>query len=146
MTTDWLLYIGKDDSFKNSFQFNTWGFKSQNPTGKYFKATAKAGDRLWFVKNGLTKLLVAVATFVEFKQRELGPLIPVTRTNEEFGWKSGDWDVEILYSDLYNISDCELHSEIKGQCSIRKYNEKCKINLPLEYPNIVRYSKVTRKV
>ena len=71
----------------------------------------------------------------------------MTATNEELGWteKDGDWDTEVMYKDLYNISDCELYPEIKGQSSIRKYNEEtCAINLPAEYLNIVRYSKITR--
>jgi hypothetical protein len=148
MTTDWLLYVNNGINFNNSSISNTWGIKSWTSSGKSIKNSAKVGDRLWFVKSGSNGLLVAVATFVEFKNREVGPLIAVTQTNEELGWitGSGDWDVEVHYKDLYNITNCELYSELNGSAPIRRYNDKCKINLPLEYPNIVRYSKVTRKM
>jgi len=146
MTTDWLLYVNDGINFKNSSLSNTWGIKSSTPLGKCIKKNAKVGDRLWFVKSGANGLLVAVATFVEFKNRELGPLIDVTRTNQELGWVNGagDWDTEVHYTDLYNITDCKFYTELIGAASIRRYNENCKINLPLEYPNIVRYSKVMR--
>lgn len=148
MPTDWLIYVNDGINFNNSSISNTWGIKSWTPLGKCFKNNAKAGDHLWFIKSGSNGLLVAVSTFVEFRNRELGPLIAVTPTDEEFGWLngSGGWDVEIHYTDLYNITNCELYTELIGSAPIRRYNEKCKINLALEYPNIVRYSKVTKKM
>lgn len=148
MTTDWLLYVNDGVNFKNSSLSNTWGIKSWTSSGKCIKKNAKAGDRLWFVKSGSNGLLVAVATFVEFKNRELGPLIDVTRTNQELGWVTGtgDWDTEVHYTNLYNITNCKLYTELTGAIPIRRYNENCKINLALEYPNIVRYSKVILKM
>ena len=132
--------------FKNSSAQNLWGIDSKKGKGKYFyeNANAKPNDILWFV---FLNKIIAVATFVGFNKRENGPLVSLTATNEELGWteKDGDWDTEVMYKDLYNISDCELYPEIKGQSSIRKYNEEtCAINLPAEYLNIVRYSKITR--
>ena len=146
MSQDWLIYIDDGRNFKNSSVKNTWGIKSWTALGKCMLNRANPGDRLWFVKSGTNGLLVAVSTFVEFKKRELGPLIDVTQTNEELGWisGSGDWDVEVHYKDLYNITDCGLYTELKGSAPIRRYNEKCKINLPLEYPYIVRYSNTKR--
>jgi len=68
-------------------------------------------------------------------------------TNEELGWSGSgeDWiaDIEIHYSDLYGLSDCELLTHIKGAATIRKYDEKCRVNLALEYSYIVRYTLVT---
>ena len=68
-------------------------------------------------------------------------------TNEELGWtRSGlDWsaDVEVHYSHIYCLTDCNLLTHIKGAATIRRYDEKCKVNLPVEYTYIVRYSKVT---
>jgi hypothetical protein len=121
-----------------------WGFDSKTDLGKSFYKHAKSNNILWFESDNM---FYAVATFVGFNKRENGPLVSLTSTNEELGWteKHGNWDTEVIYKDLYNISECELYPEIKGQSSIRKYNEeKCALNLPAEYLNIVRYSKITR--
>ena len=65
---------------------------------------------------------------------------------EDLGWVNteGGWDTEIHYTDLYNLTDCSMFSEIKSPLVIRLYNDKCKVNLLTEYPNIVRYSRVTK--
>ena len=39
-----------------------------------------------------------------------------------------------------------LLTHIEGAVNIRKYNEKCKINLSEEYKNIKRYSRITYKM
>jgi hypothetical protein len=139
----WLLRVGDGKHFKASSSKGIWGILSSTVFGKGFLATVKPGDVLWFVKGERSKgLLLAVATFVEVKERILG----LTATNEELGWTKtdGDWDVEVHFKDLYNIEECELHSEIKGAATIRQYNDKCMVNLSQEYANIVRYFKVTR--
>tara|TARA_B100001093_G_scaffold144658_1_gene137310 strand:+ start:14270 stop:14464 length:195 start_codon:yes stop_codon:yes gene_type:complete len=63
-------------------------------------------------------------------------------TNEELGWSGSgtDWtsDVEIHYTDLYGLTNCELLTHIKSPKTIRKYNEKCMINLAVEYNYITR--------
>ena len=68
-------------------------------------------------------------------------------TEEELGWtgKGPEWtsDTEIHYTDLYKLSDFELQTNIKSPLIIRKYDDKCAVNLPVEYSYIVRYSKVT---
>lgn len=77
----------------------------------------------------------------------MGPLVDITLTNQELGWTGSgeDWtaDVELDYTDLYGLSDCELLTHIKGPATIIKYNEKCRVNLAVEYSCIMRYSKVT---
>ena len=79
-------------------------------------------------------------------KRVIGPIIDLTLTNKELGWDKteGEWDTEVHYKDLYNLTDLHLLSEIKGPVGIRPYNEKCKVNLVAEYQNIVRYSKVSQ--
>jgi hypothetical protein len=108
----------------------------------------KEGDLLWFVKSKTNGQIVAVAKFIQTKKRILGPLIDLTLTNAELGWDKteGEWDTEVHYKDLYNLTQCNMISEIKGAAGIRLYNDKCMVNLPLEYPNIVRYSKVTNRM
>ena len=143
--THFLLRIGDGQHFKNSSQKSIWGINSNTSFGKWFINTAKEGDLLWFVTGKSNGQTVAVATFKGTKTRNIGPLITISLTNEELGWTETDgvWDTEIYYSDLYNITQCNLFSEIKGAASIRLYNDKCKVNLPTEYKNIVRYSKIT---
>ena len=145
---DWLLRIGNETHFKNSSSKNIWGINSKTSYGKSFIKNAKPGDRLWFVKGKSNGKIVAVVTYVKVVERILGPLIPLTKTNSELGWteSKGEWDTEVRYENLYNLTDCNLNSEIKGACGIRKYNDKCKVNLSEVYPHIIRYSKVTKSM
>jgi hypothetical protein len=138
--TDWIIKTGNNKNFENSIKNNTWGYVStDSPT---FRDTVKSGDRLWFVRKNL---LIAVATFKGHKKRVLGPLIAVTLTNEELGWTSGmgAWDMEIHYTDLYDLTSCNggkgIDPKARGQCSLRKYKPGKNIDLPAEYLGITRY-------
>ena len=139
MTADWILRVGDGYNLIRSSGFKIWGSQSTTPCGKYFITNVKPGDRLWFVKSKSNGKLLAVATYCSHKK--------LSMTEEELGWtgKGPDWtsDTEIHYSDWYGLSDCELLTQIKGALTIRKYDDKCGLNLPVEYSNIVRYSKVT---
>jgi len=148
MTTDWLLRVGDGENLKNSSKYRIWGIQAlTSPHGKYFIQNVKSGDRLWFVKSKSQGKLIAVATYRSHNKREFGPLIDMSLTNEELGWTGNgpDWtsDIEVHYTDLYGLSDCELLTHIKGPSTIRKYDEKCRVNLAVEYSYIVRYSRVT---
>jgi len=147
MTTDWLLRVGDGENLKNSSKYRIWGILSTTSDNAYFLKNVKPGDRLWFVKSKSQGKLIAVATYRSHNKRELGPLIDISLSNEELGWtRSGeDWtsDTEVHYTDLYGLADCELLTHIKSPKTIRKYNEKCKVNLAVEYSYIVRYIKVT---
>jgi hypothetical protein len=148
MPNHFLLHIGDGIHFTASSVKSIWGIKSQNTWAKAFISNAKEGDLLWFVKSKTNGQIVAVATFTQTKERILGPLIQLTLSDEELGWDKtkGNWDTEVHYKDLYNLTPCNLISEIKGAAGIRLYNDKCKVDLPSEYPNIVRYSKVLLKM
>jgi predicted secreted protein len=150
MTTDWILRVGNGENLKNSSKYRIWGIQSDTTTNKHFIKNVKPGDRLWFVKSKSQGRIMAVATYRSHNQRELGPLINTTMTNEELGWtgEGPDWtsDVEIHYTNLYNVYGCELLSHIKGAATIRKYDAKCKVDLAVEYSYITRYSCVTNKL
>ena len=145
MTTDWLLWIGDGENFKNSSKYRIWGIQSTTPGNKYFLKNVKPGDRLWFVKSKSQGKLLAVATYRSHNIRECGKM--TKSEEEELGWTGNgpDWtsDTEIYYMNLYGLSDCELLTHIKGPATIRKYNEKCRVNLAVEYSYIVCYSRVT---
>jgi hypothetical protein len=147
MTTDWLLRVGDGENLKQSSKYRIWGISSKVLTNKYFIKNVKPGDRLWFVKSKSQGKLVAVARYRSHNMRELGPLVDITLTDEELGWTGNgeDWtaDVELHFTDLYGLSDCELLTHIKGPATIRKYDQKCRVNLAVEYSYIVRYSRVT---
>ena len=138
-----LLRIGDGNHFRNSSSKSIWGITSKYSFAKGFISRVKEGDKLWFVQSNSKGKIVAMATFTEIKNRIIGPLVSLTETNEELGWTEtyGEWDIEVHYKDLYDLSSCELYSEIKGPGSIYSYSEKCKINLPNEYLHIVRYLK-----
>jgi hypothetical protein len=105
------------------------------------------GDRLWFLQRG--GKIIGVATFVSANLRELGPLIQITPTNEEYGWveTKGSWDTEVHYTDLYDLEKCNITTTKKqSQSGILRFNlEKCGINLPEEYLFIVKYSNAFRR-
>jgi len=147
MATDWILRCGDGKNLKNSSKYRIWGISSKISTNKHFIKNVKQGDRLWFVKSKSQGKLIAVATYCLHNSRELGPLIDISLTNKELGWVgSGEnWtaDIEVHYTDLYVLNNCELFTHIQGAATIRKYDEKCSINLPVEYSYIVRYSKIT---
>jgi len=150
MTTDWLLRVGDGKNLIRSAQFNIWGINSTTPTNKHFVRNVMPGDRLWFIKSKSHGKILAVATYNSHKERELGPLVDISMTNEELGWTNEDtnWtsDTEIHYTNLYNVSDCEMLTYIKSPSTIRKYDVKCKVELAIEYSSIVKYSKVTLKL
>lgn len=147
MTIDWLLRVGDGENFKASSKYRIWGIQSTTPIGKYFIKNVKSGDRLWFVKSKSQGNIMAVAIYRSHNKREFGPLVDLSMTEEELGWKHNgpDWqsDTEIHYSDLYGLEDCDLLTHIKGPSTIRKYDEKCRVELPVEYSYIMRYSKIT---
>jgi hypothetical protein len=146
MTTDWLLRVGDGENLRRSSRYRIWGISSRISAGKHFVKNVKPGDRLWFVKSKSQGKLIAVATYRSHNFREFGPLINVSLTDEQLGWfdpSGGDCNVELHYSDLYGLSDCDLLSHIKGPTTIRKYDEKCRVNLAVEYSYIARYSNVT---
>jgi hypothetical protein len=143
MTVDYLIRVGDGTNFINSSKLKIWGVNSNSNIGKWFIRIVKPGDRLWFVQRKSNGKLLGVATYRSHNKRVLGPLINLTMSNEELGWVGDgpDWtsDTEVHYSNLYNLSDCDLLTHIKGPSTIRKYDEKCRVNLPVEYSYIVRY-------
>ena len=149
--TDWLLRVGDGENFKNSSVYRIWGIQSTTPFGKHFIQNVKPGDRLWFVKSRSNGRLLAVATYRSHNLRELGPLITTTMTAEELGWtgEGPDWvsDTEVHYTDLYGLEKCEMLTHFKPTSTILKYKPSlCRVDLPAEYTNIVRYSKVTSRL
>jgi predicted secreted protein len=147
MTTDWLLRVGDGENLKRSSKYRIWGIQSTSPDGKYFVKNVKPGDRLWFVTSKSHGKVIAVATYRSHNTREFGPLIDISLTEEELGWTGSgpDWtsNVEVHYTDLYNLNACDLLTHIKSAKTVRTYNEKCRVNLAVEYSYIVRYGRVT---
>ena len=145
--TDWILRVGDGKNFIRSSPHQIWGIQNAtSPAGKYFTRCVKPGDRLWFVRSKSQGKILAVATYRSQNVRELGPLLATSMTNDELGWtnEGSDWtsNTEIHYTDLFNISECDLLTHIKGPSTIRKYDAKCRVELALEYGYISRYSKV----
>lgn len=140
--TDWLFRVGDGLNFYNSLSYKIWGIKSSTTNVKFFMNNVKENDRLWFIKAKTNGKIIAVANYKKHQKRELGPLINISKTNKELGWSGGDdWDIEIIYDNIYLLDDVEdLETEIQGPSTIRKFEKgKCKINLPEEYKYIVKY-------
>lgn len=96
-----------------------WGCNSKSVHGEYFLSYIKPGAILAFV---FEKKVLAFATFVGIKKREIGPLIGLTQTNEELGW-TGDVarsDTEIHFNNVYDVSNCDLLAELSPISSFIK--------------------------
>jgi|TARA_Y100000389_G_C17227956_1_gene396657 hypothetical protein len=147
MSTHWVFRVGDGTNFKNSSRYKIWGIQSTTNDSKCFIKNVKPGDILWFITNKSQGLIIAASTYRSHNKREFGPLLDISMTNTELGWTNDetDWisDIEIHYTDLYNVSKCELLTKLKRQSSILRYNQNCCVELPVEYSSIVRYSKVT---
>lgn len=141
--TDWLLRIGDGKNFINSSKYKIWGINSSSPDNKHFLKNVKKNDRLWFIICKSKGKILAVATYESHNFREFGELINLSLTNEELGWTGcgTDWtsDIQMNYTNLYWLDKYNLLTNVKGPKTIRKYNEKCKINLETEYIYIKRY-------
>jgi hypothetical protein len=144
MCIDWLLRVGDGSNFKHSKKYGIWGISSSIRANKHFLTNVERGDCLWFIKNQSQGQLIAVATYCSHNYREFGPLINISFTNEELGWTDNkislnQIDIEICFKDLYELEQYNMLTQIKGPCTIRKYDTKCSLNLPNEYKYIVRY-------
>jgi len=134
MVTHWLLRAKDGNNFNNSKNVRIWGIKRRR--NKSFMKNVRPGDILWFVTCDSGGKIIAVATYVSHNSRGIG-----TRSNAELGW-SGDIseiDTEIHYTDVYDeLGNCNLLTRILGQTPVREYNDKCAINLPVEYSYIAK--------
>jgi hypothetical protein len=150
MKEHWIIRIGNGRHFVNSSVFNIWGLNSKNKSNtSKFLQNVKKGDILWFVTSNTHGHAIAVAMYKEIKPRQLGPLVNITYSNEELGWteSDGDWDTEIHFDELYNISKLDLLTKIRSPRTYRRYSDnvdKIPINLFEEYMKIVKYSNVSR--
>lgn len=146
--THWLLRIGDGSHFLSALQVRIWGVNSEHTNAiPFFLRNVKSGDLLWFILSNSKGKAIFVATFVSHTPRQIGPLGAFSRTNEELGWTTrvGEWDTEIHYKDAYDISDIDVLTHIQSPLVVRKFSpEKCTVNLPQEYANIVRYSNVKK--
>jgi hypothetical protein len=146
-TNNWLVRIGNGDNFISSSRYGIWGVQSSTSDNKYFLRKVTPGDRLWFVKNNSKGKIIAVATYQSHNVRVSDAFVNSTMSNAELGWtgEGPNWtsDIEIHYTELYGLNNCDMLSHIKGPKTVREYNEKCLVNLVTEYDYIVRYSRVT---
>jgi len=149
MTNHFILRVGNGENFVKGSVFSLWACKSTN---KSFLSNVKEGDKLWFVRKKQQNIdtntgkIIAVATFVSKNKRETGPLISLTPDNEQLGWKDAEkYDIELHYTQLYNLSNCNLYIGKKGQNNIMDYDKiTCLVNLRVEYEYIVKYSNVVK--
>ncbi len=142
MVKHWLVRVGDGINFWNSSKYHIWSANSKTPDNVYFLENAAEGDILWFVTNKSKGHLIAVASYKKWVTRNVGPLIALTRTDEELGWDvdGAKYDTEIHYTCLINIADLKLLSKINSPKVKRVYNPlKCAVDLPAEYTLIQRY-------
>jgi hypothetical protein len=143
--THYIIRVGDGVNFINSSKYNCWGLNSNNNNAKHLLKNIKENDILWFIKNKTKGQVIAVSKYTKNEKRILGPLINISKTNEELGWDNIEHiDTIIYYDNIYNISRCNIFINLKGQNTIYKYiNDKYNIDLKKEYDNIIRYSNIT---
>lgn len=148
MINEWIFRIGDGINFNNSSKYQIWGIKEK--TSKSFLTNVKEGDHLWFVENIKGGKIIAMATYKSHNNRNLGgELIDICHNNEELGWneEANKYNIEIHYVNLYNLSEYNLLTFIRGPFTIRKFNSyTCNIDLEKEYPNISKYCKIVNKI
>ena len=149
MPAHWIVRVGCGKNFKGSFSKKIWGIKGQTTDGKCFCKNAVKGDVLWFVTNKAAgNKVVGVATYESHELRQLGPLIAVSRTNEELGWTEegdGSWDTEIRLANGFDLNGCDLALPLVGQSNVRRYVvDKISLNLPAEWESVQRYASARR--
>jgi len=130
--TDYLFRVGDGENFYNSSHLYTWGTKGVNGL-----RDIKKGDRMWFITNNSKGKIIAVATF-----DTIIPRTDLTFSDEELGWTGNSgWNYEIRYKDLYDVTKLNYLTNIKNHNSVSKPTENCEVNVVLEYPLIVKYSR-----
>jgi hypothetical protein len=143
--THYIIRVGDGVNFINSSKYNCWGLNSNNNNVKHLIKNIKENDILWFIKNKTKGQIIAVSKYTRNEKRILGPLINISKTNEELGWDNiENIDTIIYYDNIYNISKCNIFINLKGQNTIYKYSDnKFNIDLKKEYDNIIKYSNIT---
>jgi hypothetical protein len=150
----YILRVGDGENFINGFAKHLWAVKDSH---KSFLEKVKQGDKLWFIRSKTSEDLysgkiIAVADFEYKNERIVGPLVSLTPSNEELNWtgnEGGFCNIEIHYTNLYNLTALNLYTGQRGQCVVTNYNnvkEKLLVNLPEEYERIVYYSQITNSM
>ena len=140
------LHTGDSENFIKGQQFSLWAIRSKN---KRFLKKVKKGDILWFIRSKRASdihlgKVIAMAVFESYNNRELGPLINTTMDDYDLGWneKGGFCDIEIHYSNMYNLSQSSLFTgQKRGNvvCDYDNIKDKLLVNLRMEYESIVKY-------
>lgn len=148
MINDWIFRISDGINFINSSKCKIWGIQEKH--SKSFINNVKEGDHLWFVLNSKGCKIIAVASYLSHNKRILGgELINISHTNEELGWneEANKYNIEIHYTNLYNLSEYNLLTFLRGPFTVRKFNSyTCEVNLEKEYQNITRYCKIVNEI
>jgi hypothetical protein len=140
--------VGDGVNFVQTSHIGLWAVKSKNCI-KILNNELKPNDKIWFICNteprsGKYGKIMAVADFQSKNERNTGPLIALTPSNEELGWKGkrgGQSDTEIHYTNLYNLMGSGLYTGLTHRSGISRYdsiklNEKCLVDLPELYNQI----------
>lgn len=150
MVKHWFKFVGDGKNFCSSSEKGIAFLNEKNSNDLGFIKSAKAEDVIWFIRNNTKRKIFGVATFVEVKKREIGPIIAFTQTNEELGWDSsgGKSTHELHYKDLYNISYANVFAEgLSGQSTTVCYKpDSHTVDLPVEYKYIVKYCRPVDKI
>jgi hypothetical protein len=142
MVKHYTARIGDGENFENSKKYQIWGVKP----GVKKISEVKPGDKIWFLRHKIDDITpaeyIAVADFVSYNDRELGPLLELSKSSDELKWIKGDeYTKEIHYTNVYDLIDKNIYPpENSCHSSIFTMNERYN-NIIDEYDIIVRYLK-----
>jgi hypothetical protein len=145
MCENYIIRIGDGNNFNNGSIYKTWGVsdKFSNSLKKM-----KPNDKLWFLQKG--GKVIAVADFVSFNERVLGPLISLTPDDTVLKWncKGKNYNIEIHYTNLYNLTNSNVVLPLKHRHSVQLYKKlkEQPLNLIVQYEYIAQLLNPTQNM
>ena len=137
--------LGNTISVEKSVRLMTAGKIKEGQRVGYYAVpsglkSAKAGDKVWFVKSDDGQFAYAVADIVSASSDR-------TFRDDEMDWnrEGSDCPNELIYTNLVNVRNCQIQimTGQPGMCIVRNYKNSVSItaDLPAEYELIQRYGR-----
>ena len=148
MVKHYIIQVGQSHNFIIMSSKNKWYIQDK---WKSFCDNVKEGDILWFSANKDTNDLyhgkiIAVATFVSKNEKDFSSPLKIEDAGCGVRDKGPDCNIEIHYTNLYNLISVKLYTGLERQPRIT-FCENIKkgflINYAEEYERIVKYSQIT---
>jgi hypothetical protein len=151
MTNHWLILVGNPGNFVKCNSKSLWLIKNRWPG---FLDNVKEGDKLWFIRNRefgdlYNGKIIAVADFVSKNKRDFNKPLLVEDAGRGLANEGPNCDIEIHYSNLYNLTTINLYTGLRRHATISNSENIKKgflVNYIEEYERIAYYSQITNSM